>query len=176
MAATVSVKELNGPAPGTATTVTTLYFQTTDSASQDLTKPLIKPESGSNYSYWKTIYLNADTPPDNQIDNVKFYSDGSIDWPGCTLWVGDETPDTYVQATGTEGETGDEMVANHPGITGKTDMSNYTQSSPKSIPGSITNPNTGRITDYIILQVEVTSAASTGDLPTEVLTFQYDEV
>ncbi len=178
MPATVSIHELNGPAPGTATAITTLYFQTTDSPTQDLTKPLVKPDSGSNYSYWKSIYLNADTSPDNRIDNVKFYSDGSIDWPGCTLWVADETPDlsSYAQATGTEGVTGDEMTANHPAVTSKTDMATYTQSSPKSIPGSIDNPNTGPITSLVILQVEVTDAASAGDLPTEVLTFQYDEV
>ena len=57
MAATMSVKELNGSGTGTPTTATNVRFKTADDATQDTNNPMVKPASGTNYSYKKTIYL-----------------------------------------------------------------------------------------------------------------------
>ena len=83
-------------------------------------------------------------------------------------------------ATGTPGDTGDEMVAAHAGLTGSTELfGNYTSGSPKSVTigeaGNIINA-TGETSAYIILQMEVTSTASPGTLSNETLTWRYDEI
>jgi hypothetical protein len=166
-AATVSVQQVTGSGP-TLTSITNLRFNTDDTANPGTANPLVKPAAGTNYSYEKTVYLNADTSPSGTINNVKLYSDGSIGWTGCTLFVG--SSGSYVQATGTPGTTGtqDTTIAT-------ANIQNYTSGSPKSLTGSITNPSTGRISDYVKMQTAVSTSAVAGTLPSETLTFQYDE-
>ena len=172
MAATVSVKEANGAGP-TNSTVTNVRLCTADAYNPGTANPLVKPSSGDNYSYWKQIYLNADTSPSGTINNIKWYTDGTIGWTGVTLYAG--TTDTYDQATGTEGTTGDEANANHSQTPTMTDASTYTSGSPLSVSGSISNPSTGAISDYVVLQAKVTTSAEAGTLSSETCTFQYDE-
>lgn len=166
MAATVSVKQANSTGP-TATTVTNVRMNTDDTVNPGTVNPLVKPAASVNRSYWKTVYLNADTTPSGTINNVKIYSDGSIGWTGCTLYVG--STGTYTQATGTPGTTGnDSSVATAL-------MSNYTSGSPKSLTGTISNPSTGKISDYVVMQTDVSTSAVAGTLSAETITFQYDE-
>lgn len=166
MAATVSVKQCTGTAP-TATTITNLRFNTDDTVNPGTTNPLVKPSTGTNRSFWKTVYLNADTSPSGTINNCKIYCDGSIGWTGCTLYIG--STGTYSQATGTEGTTGnDSSVAT-------ANIEDFTSGSPKSLTGSIDNPNTGKITDYVVMQVDLSTSAVAGTLSQETITFQYDE-
>lgn len=166
MAATVSVKQANSTGP-TSTTITNLRFNTDDTVNPGTTNPLVRPAAGTNYSYEKTVYLNADTTPSNTINNVKIYSDGAIGWTGCTLKIG--ARGTYSQATGTPGTTGNVSTL------ATTDIQRYTSGAPKALTGSITNPSTGRISDYVVMQVAITNSAVAGTLPAETLTFQYDE-
>lgn len=166
MAATVSVKQAYSSGPS-ATTITNLRFNTDDTVNPGTTNPMVKPAAGTNRSFWKTVYLNADTTPDNAINNVKFYCDGTIGWTGCTLYVG--TTGTYTEAAGTAGTSGnDSSVAT-------ANIQNYTSGAPKSVTGSISNPSTGKITDYVVMQVDVSTSAVAGTLAAETLTFQYDE-
>ena len=85
----------------------------------------------------------------------------------------------YVAATGTPGTSGDEIVANHAGITGVTDAFSYTSGSTKSVSisesGSIINAS-GESTDYLVFQMAVGTSASPGNLSNETLTFRYDEI
>ncbi len=167
MAATVSVKQVVGAGGGTATTITNLRFNTDDSVNPGTTAPLIKPSVGVNRSFWKTVYLNADTTPASFINNVKIYCDGTIGWTGCTLYIG--STGSYTQATGTTGLTGtDSSVAT-------ANIQNYTSGAPKQLTGSIANPSTGRISDYVVMQVDVSTSATVGVLSPETITFQYDE-
>jgi hypothetical protein len=166
MAATVSVKQAVGAGP-TATTITNLRFNTDDTVNPGTTNPLVKPSAGTNRSYWKTVYLNADTTPSGTINNVKIYCDGAIGWTGCTLYIG--STGTYTEATGTPGTTGNDSSVATAAIT------NYTSGAPKSLTGTISNPSTGRITDYVVMQVDVSTSAVAGTLSAETLTFQYDE-
>ena len=168
MSATVSVKQRTGSAGSpTDTSITNLRHNTDDTANPGTTNPLVKPSSGFNYGFWKTIFLNADTTPSGSITNVRFFSDGSISWTGVSLNCG--TTNTYTQATGTVGVSGD--------ISGvaTTDVATYTSSSPLYVPGSITNPNTGKISDFVVLQAKVSPSAVAGTLPAETLTWRYDE-
>jgi hypothetical protein len=166
MAATVVTKQSYGAGP-TNTTITNLRFNTNDDADQTSANPLVKPAAGTNYSYTKTIYLNADTTPSGTINNVKFYCDGAIGWTGCTVYIG--STGTYTQATGTPGTTGNESTVATTAITG------YTSGAPKSVTGTISNPNTGKITDYVAIQVAVSTSAVAGTLAAETFTWQYDE-
>lgn len=163
-----------------------MRFKTADDATIDTNNPIPIPTSGTKYSYWKQIYLYCGTAPSTKVDNVKLYSDGGGFGTGITLKVGDEFPtktdalDTgYEVATGTPGDTGDEMVAAHAGLTGSTDMFTFTSGSPLSVSiseaGSIIDA-IGETTNYVCMQMEVLSTASPGDLTDETLTFQYDEV
>lgn len=166
MAATVSVKQAVSSGP-TVQTITNCRFNTDDTIDPGTTNPLVKPSAGTNRSYWKTVYLNADTTPSGTINNVKIYCDGTIGWTGCTLFIG--STGTYTQATGTPGTTGnDSSVAT-------ANIQDFTSGAPKQLTGSIDNPSTGKISDYVVMQVDLSTSAVAGTLAAETLTFQYDE-
>jgi hypothetical protein len=167
MAATVSIKEINGASTGTPTTVTSVRFCTEDAYNPGTTDPLVVPATaGTNYSYKKTHYLNADTSPAGTINNIKWYTDGTIGWTGVTIQVKAST--TYAQATGTVGVTGDVL-------SGGADASGKTSASPLTLTGSIANPDTGKISQIVETQGVVSDAAVAGTLSAETITFQYDE-
>ena len=172
MAATTSFKEVNG-AGATATTVTNIRFCTTDSYNPTTTYPAIVPSSGSNYSYWKHIYLNADTAPAGTINNLKFFTDGTIGWTGVTMKVAEVA--SYEQASGTQGTTGDNAATDHVNTPTMVDASTYTSASPLSLTGTITG-TTGKInTGYLLLQTTISTSAGPGTLAAETLTIRYDE-
>lgn len=163
-----------------------MRFKTADNATIDTNNPIPIPAAGTKYSYWKQIYLHCGAAPSTKVDNVKFYTDGGGFGTGITVKVGDETPTKtnalntgYEVATGTPGDTGDEMVAAHALLTGSTDVFTYTSGSPKSVDiseaGSIIDV-IGETTDYLVLQMEVGSTASPGNLTDETFTYRYDEV
>lgn len=166
MAATVSVKEVNGADAGSATTITNLRFKTKDETTQDENYTLLKPDADVNYSFKKTIFLNADTAPAGTINNIKFFCDGEIGWTGVD--VKGLPADAYVQATGTESVSGDELED-------AVDIETYTSASPLSLTGSITTPDTGKISQYLELQAIIGVTAGPGALAQETCTFRYDE-
>lgn len=167
MAADVVVKQLVGASPGSATTITNLRMNTDDTVNPGTVNPLVKPAAGTNYSYEKTVYLNADTTPSGTINNCKLYSDGTIGWTGVTLYVGSNG--TYHQAEGTEGTTAPVSTVATALVSG------FTSGAPKSLTGTLSNPSTGRITDYVVFQSRVSTSAVPGTLAAETMTFQYDE-
>ena len=163
-----------------------MRFKTADNATIDTNDPVPIPDAGTKYSYWKQIYLYCGTAPSTKVDNVKLYSDGAGFGTGITLKVGSQFPvktnalnTGYEVATGTPGDTGDEMVAAHAGLTGSVDMFTKTSGSPLAVSineaGSIIDA-IGETTNYVVLQMEVLSTAGPGDKADETLTFQYDEV
>lgn len=197
MVATVSVRCDTGGSNGTPGTNTdidalgppALQMRSDDSTVTDGTGDILKPSSGTNYSYTKSCYLYCDVAPDTQIDNVQLYSDGSSGFgTGIGLVVGNELPTRnsgattgYRLATGTPGSTGNEMVAGpYTGvITAVTSVFTYNSGSTKSITisesGSIINA-VGETTNYFVLQLTVASTASPHTLANETVTLQYDEV
>lgn len=161
-------------------------FKTADDATIDTNNPIPIPGSGTKYSYWKSIYMYCGTAPGTKVDNVKFYTDGGGFGTGITVKVGTQMPvktntsnTGYVKATGTPGDTGNEMVASHSGISSSVDAFSYTSASPKSVTISETSSQIdaiGETTNYLVFQMEVISTASPGDLDNETWTFKYDEV
>ena len=166
MPATVSLKQCIGAGP-TVTSITNLRLNTDDTVNPGSTNPLVQPAAGMLRSYWKTVYLNADTSPTGEINNVQIYCDGAIGWTGCDVFVG--SSGVYTQATGTLGVTGDDSSV------ATANMENFIETSPKQLTGSIVNPNTGRITDYIVFQVDLTHSAKGQALNPETITIAYDE-
>lgn len=160
----------------------TLRFKVADDATIDSNDPIPIPASGTNYSYWKQIYLYCDTAPSTSVDNIKFYTDGSGFGTGITVKVGSQFPtkNSGSDAGYEVADTAAEMVANHSGLSASTDAFGYTSGSPLSGPSISESGNLinaiGETTNYLVLQMEVADTASPGNLTDETMTFQYDEV
>lgn len=163
-----------------------LRFKTADDATIDNQNPIPIPTGAANNSFWKQIYLKVTGGTFTQIDNVKFYTDGSGFGTGITTYVGNQMPTKnsgsnagYEVATGTTGTSGDEIVSGHSGISAKTDAFTFTSGSPKSITisesGSLMDAS-GETTDYLVCQMEVANTAGPGNLADETWTYQYDEI
>ena len=180
--------------PGASTDVDALgapalRFKTNDNTTIDAIDPVPVPSSGTNYSYWKQIYLKCDTAPDTQVDNIKFYTDGTGFGTGITLNVGLQFPTKNSASTvgyevastgGTSGTTGIELTAGHALVSSVASAFDYTSGSPLTGPSisedsSIINA-IGETSNYLCLQVAVASTATPGNKTDETLTFQYDEI
>lgn len=163
-----------------------LKMKTADNATIDNVNPIPKPAAGLNYSFWKQVYLKCSVAPSSQCDNFKWYTDGSGFGTGIALKIGTQHPVKthasdagYEVATGTIGETGDEMTAAHAGLTGSSDAFGYTSAAPKTITcgedGNLINA-TGETTNYIVLQAEIGTGASAGSPSNETVTWKWDEI
>ena len=180
--------------PGTQQNVSALgppnlRFKTADDATIDSVNPIPIPTTGSNFSFWKQIYLEVTGGTFTQIDNVQFYTDGGGFGTGISTFVGDQMPvknsgaDTgYDVATGVVGTSGDDMLdtmTGHVDVTSETDAFSFTSGCTKTISiseaGAIMNA-TGESTNYLVCQMDVINTASPGDLADETWTWQYDEI
>jgi hypothetical protein len=175
--------------PGTQQDITGLgppniRFKRADNATIDNQNPIPVPPSGTNYSRWKQLYLKVTGGTFTQIDNIRFYSDGTNYGTGITLKVGLQFPTNNSGAPGSGYEVADtdeqDMVTYHGGITSDGDAFSYTSGSPLSGPsisesGSVIDA-VNEMSNYIVFQLEVVNGASAGDLNDETLTLKYDEI
>lgn len=160
----------------------TLRFKDADDATIDTNNPIQIPAAGTNYSRYKHVYLKCSTAPNTQVDNIKVYTDGGGFGTGITVKIGSQFP-TKNSGSDAGYEVSDastEMVADHSGLSASSDLFGYTSGSPLSGPtisesGSVIDA-IGETTNYIVLQMEVASTASSGNLTDETVTFQYDEI
>jgi len=173
MAATVDIREKNG-AGETATTKTsgTIRFKNADDANVDLNNPIVRPGSGSVFSYAKSLRLRIGaTGPTGSITNPRAFSDSTNGFgTGVTMKAG---------TRGTYSNPGTLGAANmDPSVVTATNFFTYTSGSPLDMdvnnPGPFTGTNLD-IADYLYLQAEVASTAAPGLTPTETLTLAYDE-
>lgn len=162
MAATVKIVEKNG-AGGTQTDKTsgTIRFKNADNATVDTSNRMVVPGSGSDYSYEKWLRFQVDVAPSVDLQNLKFYTDGSNGFgTGINLYAKAVTNySTPAEATST---------------TGYADAFTYTSSSALSL-GTGPYTSTGEKGDHCVLMLKVDSTAAPGLLSTETLTFSYDE-
>lgn len=180
MAATVVVAQYTGAAPGASTDVNSasVTVGTSDEAQNASAIPI--PSSGSNHSFWTTTALVATVAPDNAINNLKWYSDGTNSFgTGVTAIV--TTASAYVQAVGTAGSSGALLdSACNAGISGcpgaaTSDLFLYTSGCKMTITGSIA-ATTGSIGDkFVVQQLSVISTAGAGNSGEESITFEFDE-
>lgn len=177
MAAAVSIRQRTGAVAATVasqggtqtdTAVTAPRFCTTDQPNPGLAYCVRIPASGTYRSYALWTFLYADSAPAGTINNVRWYTDGTIGYgTGVTLYVG--TTSTYLQATGTEGTTGDDSAV------ATTTASTYISGSTLSVSGSLSNPFNAKVSSFVVLQVDVTSSAAAGTKTAETITWRYDE-
>lgn len=184
MAATVTIRRWTGTEG--AETKTDITSGTTVLNAQDAheatasssSNPTRIPDAGTNYSYWASIRLSADTTPSGTINAIEFFTDG-VNNLGTGLGLNVCAANTYDQATGTAGETGhaiDDATNGHDDRDGSVASAfTFTTGSPKSIGGSISNPSTGDFGDFILLQLTVGSTASPGVSGSETMSLRYDE-
>jgi len=178
--------------PAASTDVTSLSpvqlrFKTADNATIDNADPIPIPATGNVNSFWKSIYLKCTGGSFTQIDNVKFYTDGSNFGTGIVTYVGDQLPTHnsgattgYVLASGTVGTDGAEMVASYTGVSAKTNAFSFTSAgTTKTITiseaGGLIDAS-GESTNYLVTQMNVASTAGPGNLANETWTYQYDEI
>lgn len=180
MAATVTIRRWTGAGGGpTKTDITSINTRANAEdahSTAGTSNPIQIPSSGTNYSYWVSTQLSADTSPTGTINNIKWYTDGA-NGMGTGITVKVNTASAYVQATGTPGSTGDILnTSNHTSLAGATsDAFGYTSGSPLSVTGSISNPTTGDIGHQVVYQVEVADTAGPGATNAETFTWRYDE-
>jgi hypothetical protein len=185
MASDTRIRRFTGAGP-TETDVTggTSRLSASDSATPTTTNPLfVPPVSVTYYSYWASFRLygqnNAGT-----INNIRWYTDGVNSMGvGLSLTVGrSRTPGdaaVYIQATGTQGTTGDNMVTysgtNH-FIIDSQNAFQYTSENPLAVPGSfVGGGGAAYFGDFVVIQIAVGSNAQPGETTDEPMTFKYDE-
>lgn len=166
MAATVQIIEKNG-AGGTPTDKTSgsIRFKNADNATVDLNNPMVKPPSGSDWSFekWLRMYISGGTF--SQITNVKSYSDGANGLgTGVNLWAKVVT----AYATPAEGTSS----------AGYADFFTYTSGAPLTL-GAGPYDSTGlpkEVANHCVMLAEVQSTASGGVTPNETFTLAWDEI
>ena len=163
MPATVQIIEKNG-AGGTPTDKTsgTVRLKTADNSTVDLVAPIVKPASGSNWSFEKWLRLNITGGTFSQISNIKWYTDGSSGLgTGINLWAKAVTA-YATPALGTSS-------------TGYANGFTYTSGAPLSL-GAGPFTGTGEKGDHAVLLAEVASTAAGGLTPSETITVAWDEI
>ncbi len=183
MAATVNIYELNGAAPGVATNKSSgsVRFKNADNASVDLNNPLVVPASLTEYSFQKYLRLRIDGGGFTQLSNLRAYSDGASGFgTGVKVWYWtagshaqpEEPPATvdppHYPATGSPQTAG-------------ADLFSRTSASPIDLDainaGPFVNGSPSEwIGDFLVLVMEIETTAVQGVLPSETLTFAYDEI
>lgn len=168
MAATIQIHEMSALAAGTDKTDGTVRFKLADDATVDTNDPMVVPEAGSDYSYEKTLRAYMEAPPDTQVSNLRWYTDGSNGLgTGVTVAV-KNIGVTWSAHADTEMADG-------------SDLFGYTSASPLDGDAADTGPfvpadDDSYIGDLIRMQMTVASTASNGATPTETLTLAFDEI
>jgi hypothetical protein len=179
MAATVTIRRWTGTTGAPVKTDITggnTRASSSDAPTPGTADPVPIPAAGTNYSFWVSTRLSADSTPTGTINNLRWYSDGSNSLGTGITCVGN-TADVYVQATGVQGTSGDELTTgNHVELAGApVDVFTHSSGSPKSVTGSIDNPATGDFGDFFVYQMAVGTTAAAGTSTQEDFTWQYDE-
>jgi hypothetical protein len=161
-------------------------MKTADNPTIDNVNPIPKPAAGLNYSYWKQVYLKCSVAPTSLCNNFKWYTDGGGFGAGIALKVGLQFPVKthasdagYEVATGVVGESGNEMVAAHAGLSSSGDAFGYTSASELAVScgeASSQIDAIGETTNYLVLQAEVGPTAGAGTPGNETVTWKWDEI
>jgi hypothetical protein len=168
MAATIQIHEMSAADSGTDKTSGTVRFKDADNATVDANNPLVIPAADSIWSYTKKLRPYMEAPPDTNVSNLRWYTDGSNSF-GTGISVNAKN-------------LGTSWGANYKTeMSGGSDLFGYTSGSPLDGDGTDTGPfvpadDDSYIGDLIELQMAVASTASSGTLSAEALTLAYDEI
>lgn len=166
MPATVQIREKNGTTGAPSSTDKTsgnIIFCSADNATPGVAYPIAIPATGQNYSFEKWTVLHVTAPPDTNISNLRFYTDGSDPWSGSGLTLLAKTESTY--ATPVEA----------PGAAGYGYAFSYTSSSSLSL-GAGPFTGTGEKGDHAVFAMQILSSANPGQLSGEQMAYCWDEI
>lgn len=172
MAATIQIHELTTDADtGVNKTSGTIRFKavaSTTSTTADANDPLVVPAAGTDYSFVKKIRAYMEAPPDINITNLRWYTDGGNGFGTGVTATAKNIGTTF----GSHYDTA---------MSGGADLFGYTSGSPLDGDGTDTGPfvpadDDTYIGDIIEIQIAVASTASNGALTAETLTLAYDEI
>lgn len=181
MAAVVNIKRWYGSTGSSGAIITSINtvanaVDTHQTTAVGSSNPIKIPTSGTNYSYWVSTRLATGSPgPTGTINNLKWYGDGAAGWgTGVGCKVAQAT--AYIQATGTQGVTGNELTTgNHAYLSAApSNFTNYTSGSPLAVTGSTSSANTN-FGNFVVYQLDVGTTASVGTTNQEAFTWLYDE-
>ena len=168
MAATMDIREFNGVgATPTTKTSGTIRFKDADDANVDLNNPIVRPGSGSVYSYEKVLRLNLGAGLTGAITSPRAFSD-SVDnlGTGVSMTAAVQDGAAFIQPVNTLSVVGTPL-----------DFFGFTSGAPLALDSITAGPFTviGDIADYLYIQAAVASTASPGVTSTETLVLSYDE-
>lgn len=163
MPATVQIIEKNG-AGGTPTDKTsgTVRFKNADNATVDTANPMVKPPSGTDYSFEKWLRFNVSGGSYTEITNIRAYSDGSN---GMGTGIGVHAKATASYSTPAEATS----------TSGYTNFFTYTSGSALTL-GAGPYTSTGEKADHLVMILTVADTASGGVTASETLTVAWDEI
>jgi len=169
MAATIQIHEMTTDADtGTDKTSGTVRFKAANDTTVDTNDPLVIPGAGTDYSYTKKLRPYMEAPPDTNISNIRWYTDGSSGFGTGVSVYAKNIGTTFGSHYDTE-------------MSGGTDLFTYTSGSPLDGDGTDAGPfvpadDNTYIGDIIELQMWIASTASNGALSAETLTLAWDEI
>lgn len=175
MAAVVIINRFNGVSPGAASDITGVNTRANAEdthTTAGTNNPVAIPTTGTKYSFWVSTQLEVVSGLGGTLDNIRWFMSGALD-PGIGLNGYSAT--SYVEATGSVGDTGDVLnTTNYPSL-GATpvDLTPYTSGSPFSISGSTTGA--GPVGDFMVYQFAVGPSANPGTSTPVTMTWRYDE-
>jgi hypothetical protein len=186
MAASITIIELNGAAPGAPTDKTsgTVRFKNADNATVDLVNPLVVPTANTEYSYQKYLRLRDNGDNYTQITDIRAYSDGTGYEHGspetAKLWYA--TSAGYA-APEVPTETVDPPQYPNSGspTAAMENLFDAVSGSPIDLDTHFPGPYTPGsplefIGDFLVLVAEIEVGAAQGLLTAETLTWAWDEI
>lgn len=125
--------------------------------------PIGRPGTGYSYSFETWLFLEVETPPENGVNNFRFWSSGSDPDVGIKLYVGT----AYSSSTPTDSKS---TIAD-------TSAAWYSGPDDSLLWWGGTLTNEGDKTKALVIQLEVSSSATLGTLYNEncVYHWSYDE-
>jgi hypothetical protein len=137
--------------------VSKLRFKSAIDNTDDLNDPLVKPTTGTNYSWEKATVVNVSVGPSSQLSNLRVLLSASMD-TGITWYYGFTS--TYAQPVGTN----------------STIATTQLTTSEVSWTNSGTKTDTGIWGDYLYAQWDIINTVSGGETTDVNEIARYDEI
>lgn len=140
-----------------------IAFRSNDSADYQNPEdnPITIPSTGINRSYEKWIRFLCTVAPATQVTNFKVWGPNTQPATGLTVYWG-------TTATGATPTDSDSTIA-----TIRQDTNFYSQATAINVSGTLTA--SGQETDFLVMQLDVESTATQGNMPQQTYNYSYDE-
>ncbi len=138
-------------------TVTWLRFKAADNNTDDAVDPLVKPSTGTNYSYEKWMRINVSVAPTTNVSNLRVLLSATMP-TGTTMYHGFTA--TYATPVGTNSSVATTALS----------------TTPISWQNSGTKTTTGAWGDLLVMQIDLSTSVSGGELGDWNTIARYDEI